>query len=86
VGVDDIPLLLMANAGVVTATFGHAPDAWRRVLGITLDGLRAVANTPLPPPPTRRQLLRALVRASRKTASNKITSIEDSAGDKEVCE
>jgi AcrR family transcriptional regulator len=82
VGVDDIPLLLMANAGVVTATFGHAPDAWRRVLGITLDGLRAAGNTPLPPPPTRRQLLRALVRASRQPTSGTATSTKDGACDK----
>jgi AcrR family transcriptional regulator len=66
VTVDDIPLLLLANAGIVRATFGTAPDAWRRVLGITIDGLRAEDPTPLPPAPTRRQLLRSLVRASRR--------------------
>jgi AcrR family transcriptional regulator len=66
VTVDDVPLLLLANAGIVRATFGTAPDAWRRVLGITIDGLRAEGRTPLPPAPTRRQLLRSLVRASRR--------------------
>jgi hypothetical protein len=67
VTVDDIPLLLLANAGIVRATFGTAPDAWRRVLGITIDGLRADGGTPLPPAPTRQQLLRSLVRASRRS-------------------
>ena len=65
VHVDDVPLLLMANAGVVQATFGAAPDAWRRVLAITVDGLRAETATPLPPGPSRRQLLRAMIRVTR---------------------
>jgi AcrR family transcriptional regulator len=68
VTVDDIPLLLLANAGIVRTTFGTAPDAWRRALGITIDGLRSEGRTPLPPAPTRRQLLRSLVRASRRTS------------------
>ena len=67
VSVDDLPLLLFANAGVVRATHGTAPDAWRRVLGITIDGLRADAASPLAPAPSRRQLLRSLVRSARKT-------------------
>lgn len=66
VTVDDIPLLLLANAGIVQATFGVAPDAWRRVLGITLDGLRGEGQTALPAAPTHRQVLRALVRARRR--------------------
>jgi AcrR family transcriptional regulator len=72
VGIDDIPLLLMANAGVVLATFGAAPDAWRRVLGITVDGLRAEASTTLSAAPTHHQLERAMaqvVRASRHSSS-----------------
>jgi AcrR family transcriptional regulator len=67
VSVDDIPLLLIANAGIVQATFGVAPDAWRRVLGITIDGLRTDGQTLLSPAPPRRQLLRALVRATRRS-------------------
>lgn len=69
VTVDDIRLLLLANAGIVDATFGVAPDAWRRVLGITLDGLRAEGRSPLPTAPSRRQVLRALVGATRRPRS-----------------
>jgi AcrR family transcriptional regulator len=66
VTVDDVSLLLLANAGIVATTFGVAPDAWRRVLGITLDGLRTEGQSPLPAAPTHRQVLRALVRVTRR--------------------
>jgi AcrR family transcriptional regulator len=69
VTVDDVPLLLMANAGVVRATYGTRGDPWRRVLELTLDGLRVGEHTPLSPAPPRYQVLRALVRASRGSAS-----------------
>jgi AcrR family transcriptional regulator len=69
VGVDDLPLLLMANAGIVAATSVDAPEAWRRVLGITLDGLRAPGASPLATAPTQRQLLRALLRAGRRPST-----------------
>jgi hypothetical protein len=38
---DVVQLSRTTEAGLVAATFGHAPEAWRRMLGITLDGLRA---------------------------------------------
>jgi hypothetical protein len=42
------------------ATRDSAPDAWRRHLGLLLDGLRADAAHPLPVPPlTRTQLMKA---------------------------
>jgi DNA-binding SARP family transcriptional activator/AcrR family transcriptional regulator len=47
VDVEAIPLLLIANAGVVRATVDAAPDAWRQMLHIVIDGLR-VANGELP--------------------------------------
>jgi hypothetical protein len=33
---EDMPMLLMANAGVLTATTDAAPDAWRRLVGYFL--------------------------------------------------
>lgn len=51
--VQDLVVLLMANAGVVHRTAAHAPDAWRRHLGLLLDGLRPHPESLAPPPPMR---------------------------------
>jgi AcrR family transcriptional regulator len=58
----DVPLVLMANAGVVTATRDAAPEAWQRLVGYLLQAFAAEASDPLPQPPTRRQMFRALLR------------------------
>jgi AcrR family transcriptional regulator len=56
----DLPLLLMANAGLVQRTQSGAPDSWRRVAAFVLDGLHARAATPAPPAPSERAVLRAM--------------------------
>ena len=56
----DLPLLLMANAGLVKRTQAGAPDSWRRVASFLLDGLKASAATPAPPAPSERAVLRAM--------------------------
>ena len=52
---EDVVLLLMANAGVVQGTGAAAPEAWRRFVGLMLDGLRSDGATDDPastePPP-----------------------------------
>jgi AcrR family transcriptional regulator len=54
---EDLPLLLWAGGSVIDAGGAIAPELWRRYLGLTLDGLRADAATPLTQPPlTRGQL------------------------------
>jgi AcrR family transcriptional regulator len=58
----DVPLILMANAGVVTATRNAAPDAWRRLVGYLIQSFAAEAAHPLPDPPTPTQMYRALMR------------------------
>jgi AcrR family transcriptional regulator len=58
----DLVVVLMANAGVVTATADAAPDAWRRLVAYLLQAFEAPAAAPLPPPPTHRALFRALLR------------------------
>ncbi|MDQ4109747.1 MAG: TetR/AcrR family transcriptional regulator [Actinomycetota bacterium] len=58
----DVPLILMANAGVVTATRNAAPDAWKRLVGYLIQAFAAEAAHPLPEPPTPRQVYRALMR------------------------
>ncbi|MEV7647828.1 hypothetical protein AB0N75_08460, partial [Arthrobacter sp. NPDC089319] len=60
----DVPLILMANAGVVTATRDAAPEAWCRLLGYLLQSFAAAAAKPLPDPPTKPQMYRALMRLS----------------------
>jgi AcrR family transcriptional regulator len=57
---EDVPVMLWACARVAQATAEVSPDAWRRHLGLLLDGLRADAATPLPVPPLKAaQLARA---------------------------
>jgi AcrR family transcriptional regulator len=63
---EDIVLVLFANAGVVRATRSAAPEAWRRVVGLLLEGFRADRARPLPSPPTRAQTYRAMRTSSRR--------------------
>jgi AcrR family transcriptional regulator len=58
----DVPLVLMANAGVITATRDAAPDAWRRLVGYLVQAFAAESARPLPDPPTKTQMYRALMR------------------------
>jgi AcrR family transcriptional regulator len=59
---EDLPLILMANAGVVAASAGAAPDAWRRVVHLILQGLEAPARGPLPKPVAPAQIRLAMER------------------------
>jgi AcrR family transcriptional regulator len=57
---EDLPLLFWSAGRVIETTVRVAPAAWRRHLGLMLDGLRAEAATPLAAPPlTRAQVTRA---------------------------
>jgi AcrR family transcriptional regulator len=59
----DVPLILMANAGVITATRDAAPDSWRRLVGYLIQSFAAEAAQPLPKPPSPTQMSRALLRS-----------------------
>jgi AcrR family transcriptional regulator len=67
---DDVILLLMGNAGVVSATANDAPDSWRRFVAQILRSYAApsVPTLPLPPPPPSDELYRAMTRSSRPRA------------------
>ena len=43
---EDVVLLLLANAGVVRVMRSAAPDAWRRFVGLMLDGFAPIALGP----------------------------------------
>jgi AcrR family transcriptional regulator len=62
---EDMPMFLMANAGVLTATADAAPDTWRRLVGYLLQACAAEAAHPLPDPPAPRQMYRAMLRATQ---------------------
>jgi AcrR family transcriptional regulator len=63
---EDLAFIAWAHSRVSEATQPIDPDAWRRYLGLTLDGFRATAAHPLPAPPLRpRQVLRAQLRLGR---------------------
>jgi hypothetical protein len=57
---EDLVLLLMANAGVVQGMGTAAPDGPRRFVALLLDGLKSEGATELPPPPSPRQVVRAM--------------------------
>jgi AcrR family transcriptional regulator len=48
---EDLASLFWSTSMIVRATASVAPQAWRRALALTLDGLRAGAAHPLPVPP-----------------------------------
>ena len=59
---EDLPLLMLANAGVVQGTREDAPDAWRRLVALLIDGCRAERAVPLPAPPTPAAMYRVMLR------------------------
>jgi AcrR family transcriptional regulator len=63
---EDLPMFLMANAGVLTATADAAPGTWRRLVGYLLQACAAPAAQPLPDPPAPREMYEALLRATRQ--------------------
>ncbi|GGJ03845.1 TetR family transcriptional regulator [Streptomyces brasiliensis] len=63
----DMPILLMANAGVLNAAGDAAPDAWRRLVAHMIRSY-ATPDAPVPPipdAPTPSALYRAMVRLAR---------------------
>ena len=61
---EDLPLILMANAGIIAACGSAAPDAWRRVVRLFLQALEAPARGALPKPVSPEQMQRAMERRS----------------------
>ena len=57
--VADVVVMLLANAGVLTATSTAAPDAWRRFAALMIDAFMA-GRTSLPEPPDEQQLRRSV--------------------------
>lgn len=59
---EDLPILLMANAGVLAATGDVAPRSAPRLIAYLLQAFAAPGGGRLPPPPSNRQMYRAVVR------------------------
>lgn len=68
---EDLVVTMMANGGVVDGAAQAAPDAWRRFIGLLLDGCRREGASQLPPPPTPRQMIRAMRRLARRAHHSK---------------
>jgi AcrR family transcriptional regulator len=62
---EDLPMFLMANAGVLTATADAAPETWRRLVSYLIQACAAPAAQPLPDPPAPRQMYRAMLRVTQ---------------------
>ncbi|MER6087512.1 hypothetical protein [Streptomyces bluensis] len=58
----DLVLVHMANAGVVNATGGAAPDAWRRVVALLIQSFETPTRGPLPASPEHEALHQAMLR------------------------
>ncbi len=63
---EDLRLMLLAQAEIVRVTNKDAPVAWRRYVALMLDAFRAEHGRPLPPPPTKAQLARAMRRSAEE--------------------
>jgi hypothetical protein len=74
---EDLVLLHMATAGVISATEAYAPGAWRRVVALMIQAYQAPARGPLPDSPEPLAVYRAMLAASR--GCNAITSRERGA-------
>jgi len=67
----DLPVALMANAGVVAVTADTAPNAWRRFVAYLLQGFAASEGaSTLPDPPAPDQLAEAVQRVGRRAAQS----------------
>jgi hypothetical protein len=58
----DMAFVTWAITRTIEATADVEPDAWRRHLGLILDGLRAPAAHPLPAPPLTNEQVTAIMR------------------------
>jgi AcrR family transcriptional regulator len=58
----DFPMVLMANAGVVTATAGLSPASSPRLIACLLQAFSTDAAGPLPPPPSYEEMNQVLLR------------------------
>jgi AcrR family transcriptional regulator len=69
---EDLAFLNWANTRILPACrAAGAPDAWRRHLGLLLDGFRAERAHPLPEPPlSPRQVHRAMVTLGRRSVGD----------------
>jgi len=67
IGVGDVVVMLLANAGVLEATHAHAPEAWRRLAVLMTDALCTGPYTPLPEPTPPEQLRRSIAMLTGET-------------------
>lgn len=66
---EDLAFLFWTTSAIVRATGALAPDAWRRALALTFDGLRTAAAHSLPVPPmTAEQVHRAMLASSSQNS------------------
>ncbi len=67
----DLVLLLVANAGVVTFAGDTAPSAWRRLVALLIQSFKAPARGPLPDAPADDALYKAMLRAGAASISSR---------------
>jgi AcrR family transcriptional regulator len=63
---EDLVILLMASAGVVSATGKVAPRSAPRLVGYLLQAFAAPGGGTLPPPPSTRQMYKAVLRVNEQ--------------------
>ena len=66
---EDLPILLMANAGVLRAVGDAAPEASKRLVGHMLRAFSESGTEQLPPAPSPKALMRGIARQRRSAES-----------------
>jgi AcrR family transcriptional regulator len=65
---EDLIILVMASAGVVAAAGNVAPRSAPRLVGYLLQAFAAPGGGPLPPPPSSRQMYKAITRLNDESS------------------
>jgi len=65
---EDLIILLMASAGVVAATGKAAPRSAPRLIGYLIQAFAAPGGGTLPPPPSTRQMYKAILRLNESAS------------------
>jgi AcrR family transcriptional regulator len=69
---EDLVILLMASAGVVGATGNVAPRSAPRLIGYLLQAFAAPGGGTLPPPPSTRQMYKAVLRVNESASPSRL--------------
>ena len=71
---EDLLFIMIASDAIAHATDRDAPGAWRRFVALAIEALQAPGGSPLPPPPTTEQMVRAMGRLAGERSRSQDTA------------